>query len=526
MREELLVHRCATDVQLYAETFFPHYCTREFNAYHLDTFRNFVYGARDLREADGAPRGSAKSTLKTLVKPIHDACYGLEKFIVVISSTTPLANKKLKDIRSEVNNNSELRRFYGIRFPNKKAGESEFKVVSDCGFTYFTAIGRGSELRGIRHGEYRPTKIILDDVEHSDEVYNEKTRKKTEDWFLEDVTKAGDTGTNIELVGTVLHKDSLLAKLMRNPAYKSRLYKAIISWSDREDLWNKWREIYRNIDNQNRLTEAESFYLDNEAEMLKGTKVLWPEKESYLDHMKDMEEIGYRAFMKEKQNDPQGSEESIFEKFHFYREIEKDGKQAFQIESNGAIVYVKDLMSIAAMDPSTGQAKSNGKSMGDYTVLIGGYKDIKGRVFAHVDFTKRVSPTKYIEEIFNLWDKTKYEKLAVETNLYRNLLLPNIIDERNRRRKTSGRAEDYANMSFYDVENTENKRERIYRLEPKVNHGMILFNRALTQTFMGMIKDFPNADHDDAPDCLEMLWNLANGRYKIAAVSANVQAGR
>ena len=477
-------------------------------------FGAFKYGERDIRRVRAAPRGSAKSTLAALIKPIHDVCYGLEKFILVLSSTTPLANKKLKDIRSEIMSNNFLRIVFGVRFPIKKVGTSEFTALSNCGRTHFMALGRGSEVRGVRDGESRPTKVIADDVEHSDDVYNEETRAKIESWYAEDIGKVGDTGTNIEFVGTILHKDSLLSKLTKNPAYESRVYRSILSWSERQDLWDKWSEIYRNLDNPKRVEDSTEFYNKHMDEMTKGTDVLWPEKEDYLAHMKDLEEIGMRAFMKEKQNDPQGSDELVFNKFHWYRE-EVEG---LRIESNKQLVKWDELHSIAALDPSTGQAKN--KNKGDWSVISSGYKDLKGRVFVHYDWTRRASPSAYISEIFTLHEKYKYEKFAVETNLYRNLLLPNIMDEKKRREAISRNA---IRIPFYDVEQTENKRERIYRLEPKVNHGYILFNRALSKEYMRMIEDFPKATHDDAPDSLEILWNLANNRYKPSALSINAQ---
>lgn len=513
-KKRLLIHRCASDVELYALVFFSHYCTRPFNAFHKELLSGIKYGEKNIRRASAAPRGNAKSTLATLIKPLHDVCYGLEKFILILSSTTPLANKKLKDIRNEIRTNRLLNDFYGVRFPTKKVGESEFTVVTDDGECYFAALGKGSEVRGIRINEHRPTKIIADDVEYSEEVYNEQVRKKTENWFFEDVTKAGDTGTNIEFVGTILHRESLLAKLLNNPAYSGRAFRAIISWSEREDLWEKWREIYRNKDNPNREKEALAFYESNKSEMLKGTKVLWPEKETYLDHMKDIEEIGLRAFMKEKQNDPQGSEDRIFEKFWWYKEI----SEGIQIRQNGAIIRWEELKRnvVAAVDPATGKTKPKSNSMGDFTAIGVGFKDLKGRLFVHHDFTKRVSPTRGIEEIFNLHERFSFDKMAIETNLYRNLLLPNIIQEKKIREE---RTKKKIEISFYDVEQTENKRERIFRIEPKVNHGWILFNEALSQEFKNQFIDFPYAAHDDAPDMVEMLWNLVNNRYRPSGLS-------
>ena len=515
-----VIARAANDLEFFATYFFPHYCEFAWNPFHKEYFNDFVYGQRKIRRAYAAPRGAAKSTMVTLIKTLHDVCYGLENFILILSSTTPLANKKLKDIRNEILTNDLLRECFNLRFPKKKAGESEFLVIGDYGRTYFAAIGRGSELRGIRYHQSRPSKIVLDDVEHSEEVYNEKSRRKTEDWFNEDVQKCGDTRTSIEFVGTVLHKDSLLSKLLHNASYEAKKYKAILSWSDHEDLWEQWRKVYRNIDNLNRKQDALKFFEQNKDKMLKGTSVMWPEKESYYDHMIDMEEVGRRSFFKEKQNEPLGSEEPVFERIHWYREVE----QGFQLEETGQIIPWTELKlnSIAAIDPSTGKVKSTKGQLGDFTVILVGFKDSKGRLFVHYDFTKRVSPTKYIAEIFDLHETHGFERMAIETNLYRNLLLPNITEEKKRREE---KTKKQIRVAFYDVEQTENKRERITRLEPKCNHGWILFNRALSREFMAQIEDFPHADHDDAPDCLEILWNLAHNRYRPSGSSMSAMGG-
>lgn len=511
---ELLFHRMATDRELFSVLFFPHYCEIEFNQFHLDLFKRLGFRERKVRRASGAPRGAAKSTHESLIEPLHDACYACETFILFVSSTDILANAKLKDIRAEVLSNPDLQDWYGIRFPTKKVAESEFLVISDLGETYFAARGKGSQVRGIRYKQHRPSKIVFDDFESSDEVRNESLREKTEAIYHEEFGKTGNQFTNIVVVGTVLHRDSLLSKLLKNPTYDSRLYKAIINWSVREDLWEEWRKIIRNIGNDQRMADAKSYFEANQVEMLRETKVLWPEKETYYDHMLDMEEIGRRAFFKEKQNDPLGSDENVFEKIHWYRE-ETGG---IRIEStNEFISWDRMKMSCAgALDPAAGTTKPKSGKKTDWAVQLTGYKEPKGRLLVHHDITKRVSPTKQIENIFEGHEKFTYFRFAVETNLFRNLLLPNIVMERKRREKIKG---ELLRIPFYDVEQTENKHERIYRLEPKVNHGWILFNRALSSDFIRMLEDFPFNDHDDGPDCLEILWNTVNGVYKAAVLS-------
>lgn len=469
---------------------------------------------------DGAPRGYAKSTIKTIFKPIHDLCYGNEKYILFISATKPQAIQKLKDIRRELLGNDLLISVYGIEFIGSKPGAEAFEVSTESGNILLQAVGAGTEMRGFRYGESRPTKIILDDVEDSEEIHNEELREKVRDWFYEVVSKLGDVGTNIEVVGTILHRDSLLMKLNRNPSYQSKIYKAIIEWSPRQDLWNQWKSIYTNLDNENRAVDAKAYFDQNKKDMLQGTQVLWPEKEPYYDLMKEMVETGQRAFMKEKQNSPLSSEESLFENIWWYRQT----KEGLIIERTGQIIPYKDLYAYGAMDPATGESRSKNTSKLDYTCIVSGYKDLKGRLFVHRDYTKRVRPNVYIAQVFEHYLEMKYEKFAIEYNLYRNLLLENILREKKRieeERKKSGVTDWGVKVPFYEIEQREKKEKRIFTLEPKVNNGWILFNRTLSMEFMQMIEEFPSGDHDDAPDALEMLWSLANNRYESKAINLN-----
>lgn len=519
--EDLWYWRCAVDVELFAAAYFPHYCTLAFNQFHRDSFESMGFMERAIRRARAAPRGYAKSTIDALIKPIHDVCYGLEKYIVVISNNQDQANQKLRDIRTEILTNDGLASDYGICFRTKKPGETSYIVHCGDYSCMFTSYGSNVEIRGIRYGASRPTKIICDDSEHSEEVHNEALRRKFSDWFFQVVSQIGTKDTNIVFIGTILHRDSHLTHLLANPAYDGKLYKSIIAWADRQDLWDKWTQVYTNLDNPNRVAESTYFYEQNEAAMLQGAVVLWPEKESYLDLMKELVEKGRRAFMKEKQNEPIGGDEALFDRFHWYREV-ADG---ILIESSGAVIPWEELKYSAygVIDPATGQTKPKVGKLGDFASLVYGFKDSKGRLLVHGDWTKRAAPTKQIERIFVEHEQWTFQKFGVETNLYRNLLLPNIITERKRLEKVTKKV---IQLAFYDIEQVENKEKRIYTLEPKVTHGWIVFNRALSGEMKGQLEAYPHVDHDDAPDALEMLWGLVNNRYKPAPMSLDVMGGR
>ena len=132
--------------------------------------------------------------------------------------------------------------------------------------------------------------------------------------------------------------------------------------------------------------------------------------------------------------------------------------------------------------------------------------------------------------LFNINDTMKLEKFAIETNLYRNLLIENIIREKKRleaARKREGIKDWGIKVPFYDVENRDKKEKRIFTLEPKVNNGWILFNRTLGMEFMEMLENFPSKDvHDDGPDALEMLWGLINNRYKPSPMNIDAMGRR
>ena len=485
---------------------------------HYDMFADYKYGERSVRRVTAAPRGYAKSVIKALLKIIHDVCYKLEKFIVIFSNTKDQSIQKLKDIQAEFLQNDDLISAYG-RFisATRKVGSEDFICNNGNFQVRLVAFGAKTEVRGIRFGADRPSKIVVDDIEHSTEVDNEAIREKVEALYADVISKIGDGETNIEMVGTVLHRESLLRTIMDNPKYESRAYKAIISWADNEELWSGWRDLYTNIDNDARKDDARSFFKLNESEMLQGVEVLWPEKESYYFLQEEIIETGLRSFMKEKQNDPQTSDEKVFEPemMRYYSHVE-DG---IKLEKTGKIIPWNDLEPFAAIDPATGQTKPSANRKGDYTCILVGYKDSKSRLFVDYGWVSRKPPRVWIGKIYDIWEEYEFYKFGVETNLYRNLLLPNLKDEQKRREKTLGTI----NIKFYDIVQTENKEKRIYTLEPKIAHGWIYFNRTLPKRVFHQIWDFPAVNgHDDAPDCLEMLWSLVNGRYKVAPLSKDV----
>src|SRR5699024_4919036 len=89
---------------------------------------------------------------------------------------------------------------------------------------------------------------------------------------------------------------------------------AIVQQPERADLWDKFQDILTDIENEQRLDDAERFYYENREEMDKGTKVLWENRFSYFDLMVKKADVGSRAFASEYLNLPSDEESSIFKK--------------------------------------------------------------------------------------------------------------------------------------------------------------------------------------------------------------------
>src|SRR5699024_11316788 len=86
---------------------------------------------------------------------------------------------------------------------------------------------------------------------------------------------------------------------------------AVESFARRTDLWDEWRQIYRE-DTDDAPDRARRFFDDNKDAMLEGAKILWPGYWSYYELIIIREESGSKSFNQEYQNNPTDEERQIF----------------------------------------------------------------------------------------------------------------------------------------------------------------------------------------------------------------------
>lgn len=261
----------------FGHIYFPHYFRKESPPFHTEIVDDCC---DNLYVAIQAPRGSAKSTVTTFLDTIHGITLQRERFIVIVQNTYAKAAGSLNNIKYEFRYNQKLKADFGINMEVKDAEGDTIFSHSDgfmCRVLCKGADQLGS-IRGERFGAYRPTLIIVDDIEDDEMVKNPERRDELEKQFNEVLNYAGEAGeTRIVVDGTILHDDSLLAKMIRGDRYKR--FKKLV-YKARNDVDN----------------------------MLVS---LWPEKWSIAD-LAEMEADNPEAFAKEMQGDPSsGAMETI-----------------------------------------------------------------------------------------------------------------------------------------------------------------------------------------------------------------------
>ncbi|GJL78799.1 MAG: hypothetical protein NPINA01_17880 [Nitrospinaceae bacterium] len=458
----------------------------------LEKFRKRILHAeatkKGARDVHAAPRGHAKSTLATLILPLWCIVARHRRFICLISDTTEQAAEFLESIKAELEVNERLRE----DFP-EACGEGRTwkagKVVTQNGVKV-ACWGKRKRLRGVRYGSRRPDLVILDDLENDEHIDSPEQREKDRKWFFKAVMKVGGKYTVTIVVGTILHHDSLLARLLKQPGWTGKKWQAVIRWSSSR-LWDRWETLFSNPANDDAEKEADQFFADHHAAMLAGTQVLWPEVEPYDYLMKMRVSDGPAFFDSEKQNEPIAPDDCLFQEDWFsFCDEEVVALSLSKGEYRGCY---------CAIDPSMGHAS---RKSDPSAILIGGVLESGVIDILEADI-ERCHPDRIMEKLFQYQENYKFDRIVIEEVQFQELFKDQVIKEGAKRG---------IYLAVHGVRPNSDKTLRISKLQPHIKNGLIRF-RKRDRVLLDQLKYFPKADHDDGPDALEMLFSLvASGR--------------
>jgi predicted phage terminase large subunit-like protein len=224
-----------------------------------------LFCGKDKMVALAAPRGHAKTTGMTVSYGLATLLFRERKFMLLVSDTESQAAMFLGYFKEQLQENTALVELFGIKRNEKglvqfvKETETDIIVEMEDGHK-FRVIAKGAEqkLRGLIWNGTRPDIILCDDMENDELVMNKDRREKMRRWFYSALMPCISSKGIIRVVGTILHMDSLLERLMPKPYDR---------WSHQEPL-KLWSEVRRNG------WKSIKYRAHNED----FTAVLWPEK--------------------------------------------------------------------------------------------------------------------------------------------------------------------------------------------------------------------------------------------------------
>lgn len=454
---------------------------REFGDYAreiLSTLKDCIESNVQEKEAVVAPREHGKSTISSFAVPTWGACYKKKDFILFISANGDTSENFLAKVQKAIESPEIIEDFGVLRGKVWNANE-----ICLRNGVWIACTGWKSGLRGMNK-DTRPDLIILDDLEDKSTMESDSLKKKLELAFREEIGRLGYYKTDYFYIGTLLDEDSLLARVIKDPAWQVLFYKCVKSFPEREDLWDKWREIYRDILNPNRFEDAYKFYLDNKTDMDIGVEVLWPGrfpdaelryKGAYYNIMLARETWGEDSFWKEDMNMPRQSGERIFTNLYYWDE------------------FPENLSLTLSVDPSEG--------VGDFTSFTIGGKH-KDAVLVREGHILKVNHTKIIDFIVDkIRQYPNIAEIVIEENLFKKMGTDLLKERLNKLR---------LNRRIHGVRNTKNKHFRIMAMEPYINGGRVLFNKTSIAYNNQILEYKLKCKNDDAPDGLEMLLKRLN----------------
>lgn len=173
-----------------------------------------------------APRGHAKSTAITHAYILSMMLFRVKCFCLLVSDTEAQAVEFLGDLKTELESNETLVAKFGIRKVLKSTETNVIVQFKDGAKFRIQAKGSEQKVRGLKWGGKRPDLIVGDDLENDEIVMNPVRREKFRRWFMNALVPCGSDTCLIRVVGTVLHLDSMLQRLLEDKTWEHLFYQA------------------------------------------------------------------------------------------------------------------------------------------------------------------------------------------------------------------------------------------------------------------------------------------------------------
>ena len=483
-RTKNIIEKASKSLEFFAKTYFPNIFTSEFCPLHKEIFASLedIILRRKARKnyyVRAAPRGHGKSQIISFLLIIWCIVFKYKRNILLISDTLDQAKTFIQAIRTEFEENELLKQDFGNL--TSTTLWSQDKIITANRVQVYGR-GAGQKLRGNKYGAIRPELVIIDDLENDEQVETESQRKKLMNWFLKALIPVGSPNTDFVFIGTVLHYESLLEKLLTSPQFSMwnrKRYQAVTKFSD-SPLWEDWTRMMADENDPDAGEHAFEFYRQHRKEMLAGVECLWSKSsEDYYENLMELRFADSSAFQSEYQNEPidPSNADFLFDWFDFYNEL-------------------PEIVSVyGACDPSMAK---NAKS--DRSAIVFAGKDKDGYLYILETILGHFKPDKLIDLIIAGCFKyqSKLRAMVIETIQFQAMFK----DEVARRGLNAG-----IQIPITEFKSNTEKEIRLRGLIPKIKNKYIKFKRDQMNLINEFLR-FPKGS-DDGMDAVNMICSVA-----------------
>ena len=453
------------NMALFGKYCFPTALKKSTPPFHTNIYKDLANDEKR-RVLIAAPRGTAKSTVTTLIYPLWRAAFKKsdeELFIVIISESQAQSINFLSRIKYHLTYSTQFKQIFGDLGPETASKWTHTDIVL-ANNTRIVAVGTGQRVRGFLQGDTRPNLIIVDDFESELNAYTAEARAKNRKWLTEAVIPSLSDEGKIAMIGTVISEDCFLC------------------WAKESSAWNVlWFSIWD----------------ENE-------KSIWPErfpKERILSIKQEFKSVGnINGFFQEYMNIAQSPDDAPFQpawiKIHNWEYKRIQGQNCLvQNYGDKENEKIKPVELYAGVDPA-----SSLSARADYFVISIIGIDNENNKYVIDIYRNRISPAEQPKLIIDYYKKYKPRRVKIETVGYQEALrtgVREIMKEENL----------YIPGLESGVKPRNAKSERLLSLVPIFAKGQFYF-RAEDTHAQGEFLSYPKGKHDDIMDS---IWTALDG---------------
>jgi len=416
--------------------------------------------------AIAAPRGHGKTTAVSGSYVLANVLFRERSYVLIVSDTVSQAVQFLGDLKNQIMGNEQLKSLFKIKEFVKDAEDDLIVATEDGHFFRIQAKGSEQKVRGLKWNGKRPDLIVCDDLENDEIVMNKERREKFRNWFSKALLPCRSASGIVRYVGTILHTDSMLERLMPKQYDKRTVVEPLKTWTTKRDTWKAVK--YR--------AHSDDF-----------KHILWPERwpreKLQLERQFNIEQGHPENYSQEYLNIPIDETFSYFRRSDFLASNKEDEEKKLNY-------YITVDLAISKEDTA------------DYSVFLISGIDENRRIHVVDVIRQRLDGAEIVDCILDLEKNFKPEVIGIEEMQVSKAIGPFLREEMVRQNL-------YPNIVPLK-HGGKDKIARARSIQGRLRTHNVRFNKAgeWYQDFEDEVCTFPRGKHDDQVDAFAYLGML------------------